>query len=91
LGCDEVYELGKGKSLDLITKKGLKPSYIFLEHVRKVAGYVRRKYPQLQPLIWDDMLRKIDFGILAVRCDFFPLILCDASSKVQVYRVQFTC
>lgn len=30
---------------------------LFLRHVRKVAQTIHRKYPKLQLIIWDDMLR----------------------------------
>ncbi|KAL5022912.1 hypothetical protein ScPMuIL_002067 [Solemya velum] len=58
LGCDEVYDLGTGKSAaETITK-----DEIFLKHVTKVAEYV--KTLGLKAIIWDDMMRKMDEGVI---------------------------
>lgn len=33
---------------------------LFLDHVAKVLRWLKEKYPYLQLLMWDDMLRHID-------------------------------
>ena len=66
LGCDEVYELGNGQSNNFITSQRISPIHLFLRHVSKVARHVRKTAPHLQPLIWDDWLRKMPFDVLAV-------------------------
>lgn len=68
LGCDEVYQLGKGQSNSFITSQRITPSHLFLRHVSKVASHIKKTYPRIQPLIWDDWLRKIPFDVLAVSC-----------------------
>ena len=56
IGCDEVFQLGL---CDSCRKKTQKPKELFIEHVQKVAQYVRSKY-HIQPIIWDDMLRNMN-------------------------------
>ncbi|RUS68716.1 hypothetical protein EGW08_023522 [Elysia chlorotica] len=60
IGCDEVYELGKGASATVMQENKLTVGQMFLRHVKKVAhlisGYKARK---IVPVMWDDMLRKI--------------------------------
>jgi len=53
IGCDEVFHIG---SCDLC--HGKDRDDLFLKHVNKVASYVKIKH-QVQPIIWDDMLRNI--------------------------------
>ncbi|CAL1532426.1 unnamed protein product [Lymnaea stagnalis] len=56
IGCDEVYELGRGASAS--QKKD--NHELFLHHVTKVANIVRYTgNQQVKPVIWDDELRKI--------------------------------
>lgn len=55
IGCDEVYQLGE---CNLCRNK--LPNNIFLEHVYYVASFIKKKWPNLTVLIWDDQLRKID-------------------------------
>lgn len=67
IGCDEVFQLGQCSkcaeritnsnvnndpfSVSIQTGKGL-----YLEHVHRVASYVRTSQKRI-PIIWDDMLR----------------------------------
>ena len=53
IGADEVYHMGY---CDLCRFKDR--DTIFLQHVTRVARYVRDKYSVI-PIIWDDMLRNI--------------------------------
>lgn len=53
IGADEVYHMGY---CDLCRFKDR--DAIFLQHVSRVARYVRDKYSVI-PIIWDDMLRNI--------------------------------
>ena len=39
-----------------LKRDGLAPKDLFVDHVSKVAQYVRTQY-HVQPIIWDDMLR----------------------------------
>lgn len=36
---------------------------LYMDHMSKVAEYVKTKY-DVQPIMWDDMLRKVDSEIL---------------------------
>ncbi|KAK6621635.1 hypothetical protein RUM44_001442 [Polyplax serrata] len=54
IGCDEVFQMGE------CPKCRLQPRYnLFLSHVTRVAGYVKKNYPKVTPIIWDDMLRHL--------------------------------
>ena len=54
-GCDEVYHLGECSQC-----AGQARTDVFVNHVKKVANYVKTKYPQIQTvIIWDDMLRNL--------------------------------
>ncbi|ESP00420.1 hypothetical protein LOTGIDRAFT_140764 [Lottia gigantea] len=57
LGCDEVYELGRGRSGEYMKKNNLSRSDMFFEHVSKNVRYLKQKYPQITPIIWDDEFR----------------------------------
>ena len=68
IGCDEVYQLGlcpictekliQSNSDPENADKFANDQSLFLEHVHRVATYVRDK-KGLIPIVWDDMLRKI--------------------------------
>lgn len=58
IGCDEVYELGRGASGVEMQNKKLTESQLFLRHVQHVASIVRG-YRNVKPVIWDDELRKM--------------------------------
>lgn len=54
IGCDEVYRIGVCPRCRLKNRNDL-----FVSHVRTVANFVRKKWPYLKVVIWDDMLRQI--------------------------------
>ena len=54
IGCDEVFHMGICK----LCRRNDRDT-IFLNHVIKLAKYVKEKYNVI-PIIWDDMLRNID-------------------------------
>ncbi|PVD29412.1 hypothetical protein C0Q70_08663 [Pomacea canaliculata] len=60
LGCDEVFDLGKGQSHTLLMTENLTPGDLFLRHVTRLAMFIRSTYPHIKPLIWDDWIRNID-------------------------------
>ncbi|KAK7110239.1 hypothetical protein V1264_014149 [Littorina saxatilis] len=64
LGCDEVYELGKGKSSTFIAAQRITPSKLFLNHVSRIARHIKKAFPLVKPLIWDDWLRNVPFDAL---------------------------
>ncbi|UYV75844.1 hex-4 [Cordylochernes scorpioides] len=64
IGCDEVEHIGVCEQCqDILNKNNWKPSDIFLNHVLKLAKYIKSKY-KIQPIIWDDMLRNINEDVL---------------------------
>lgn len=59
IGCDEVYRMG-----ECMRCKSKDRNELFLSHVRTVARFVRRRWPHIKVVIWDDMLRQIQLGDL---------------------------
>uniref|UniRef100_A0A1B6KLL4 beta-N-acetylhexosaminidase n=1 Tax=Graphocephala atropunctata TaxID=36148 RepID=A0A1B6KLL4_9HEMI len=57
IGCDEVYHLAACPRCTHSTRGGRE---IFTEHVTQVAELVKSEYPNVTPIIWDDMLRRWD-------------------------------
>eukprot|EP00093_Oithona_nana_P001598 01598.XXX_3514_877_1 [CDS] Oithona nana genome sequencing. len=57
IGCDEVFQLGLcSRCKSRLKQDNLRVKDLFVDHVSKVAQYVRTQY-HVQPIIWDDMLR----------------------------------
>ncbi|XP_005095719.1 hexosaminidase D [Aplysia californica] len=64
IGCDEVYELGRGVSADVMVKENVTKERLFLRHVKHVAtmvGNYRTGGRSVTPIMWDDELRGITF------------------------------
>ncbi|XP_058059738.1 hexosaminidase D [Anopheles bellator] len=59
IGCDEVYRLAECSRCRHRLKDQL-----FLDHVYNVASLVRRRWPKLGVIIWDDMFRHISLDTL---------------------------
>lgn len=60
IGADEVYQIGEcSRCSDVIIKKQWGKKQLFLDHVSKVAKYIKNKYPELTILMWDDEFREI--------------------------------
>ncbi|XP_053680565.1 hexosaminidase D [Anopheles nili] len=59
IGCDEVYRLAECPRCRHRVKEQL-----FLDHVYNVATIVRRRWPHLRVIIWDDMLRHVATDVL---------------------------
>lgn len=60
IGADEVYQIGEcSRCLDVMVKRQWGKKQLFLDHVSKVARYVKDKYPEVTILMWDDEFREI--------------------------------
>ncbi|TDG39809.1 hypothetical protein AWZ03_013763 [Drosophila navojoa] len=59
IGCDEVQRMGECS----LCRQRLR-SELFLSHVISLAHFVRRRWPQLNVVIWDDQLRAISLSEL---------------------------
>lgn len=59
IGCDEVYQLGEcPRCREKIHDQ------LFLDHVYSVASFVKKKWPDLKVIIWDDQIRQISLELL---------------------------
>ncbi|XP_024084462.1 hexosaminidase D-like isoform X1 [Cimex lectularius] len=54
IGADEVFHLG---ICPLCVRSNINPTHLFINHVLKIAQYITEKYPNVKPIIWDDMMR----------------------------------
>ncbi len=54
IGCDEVFRMGE---CPRCKSKG--SDELFLSHVRSVANIIKKRWPHLKIVIWDDMLRSM--------------------------------
>uniref|UniRef100_A0A1B6ENS6 beta-N-acetylhexosaminidase n=1 Tax=Cuerna arida TaxID=1464854 RepID=A0A1B6ENS6_9HEMI len=60
IGCDEVYNLGEcNQCLDKMLKENWTKKQLFFNHIVTVASYIKEKYPNVKPLMWDDEFRKM--------------------------------
>nr|XP_033322928.1 hexosaminidase D-like [Megalopta genalis] len=60
IGADEVYQIGEcTRCLETMVKRQWGKKQLFLDHVTKVARYIKDKYPELVVLMWDDEFREI--------------------------------
>uniref|UniRef100_A0A6Q2XZF2 beta-N-acetylhexosaminidase n=1 Tax=Esox lucius TaxID=8010 RepID=A0A6Q2XZF2_ESOLU len=65
IGADEVYLLGEGEeSRRWLSTPGRTLQQLFLLHVTRVAKAVRETWPNLNVIMWDDMLRGMDHDTL---------------------------
>lgn len=64
IGCDEVYQLGEGKSKRILEEKHMTKEQLFFSHVHSVAEFVQEQ--NIQPIMWDDMFRFLNESILKV-------------------------
>ncbi|KAK0095343.1 hypothetical protein PV326_008623 [Microctonus aethiopoides] len=60
IGADEVYYIGEcSRCLDEMAKRQWDKKQLFLNHVVKIARYIKSRYSHLTILMWDDEFRNI--------------------------------
>lgn len=60
IGADEVYQIGEcSRCSDTMVKRKWGKKQLFLDHVSKIAGHIRNRYPGVTVLMWDDEFREI--------------------------------
>ncbi len=65
IGSDEVYHIGMcNLCIARMNKYGIQETQLFLQHVTEIAKYVKNKYNNVQPLMWDDEFRKLDENLI---------------------------
>ncbi|GFN91360.1 hexosaminidase d-like [Plakobranchus ocellatus] len=66
IGCDEVFHLGLcDKCKSRMNQEAIGRDQLFFAHIKRVAGYLRDKYPQLITcIVWDDMFRHADLSAI---------------------------
>ena len=82
IGCDEVYYLGHSPaSVQLMKKKRINKNELFLYHTKRVLTAIKHKYPQMQAVMWDDMLRKMSIIEIKVNLDLMSAVLTSGKIK----------
>ncbi|XP_052749908.1 hexosaminidase D-like [Galleria mellonella] len=66
IGADEAWHLAECMDCQIAiqTKECKIRESLYLEHIQSVALFLKQKRPDLTVLIWDDMLRPVNFEIL---------------------------
>ncbi len=77
VGGDEVWHLAKGPESQaaLAADSGLTPTKLYLGHMEAVSGIVWSSRPEVQVLMWDDMLRNVSAEELAGASPFLRKIV----------------
>ncbi|XP_043958058.1 hexosaminidase D [Gambusia affinis] len=58
IGADEVYTLGEGEDSKLwLASTGRSVEHLFLSHVTKIAKAFKEAWPDMNIIMWDDMMR----------------------------------
>ncbi|XP_046409312.1 hexosaminidase D [Neodiprion pinetum] len=60
IGADEVYQLAEcSRCFEVLERNKWDKQQLFLSHVVRVATYIKKKYPTVKVLMWDDEFRDI--------------------------------
>ncbi|XP_048411100.1 hexosaminidase D-like isoform X2 [Stegostoma tigrinum] len=87
VGSDEVYHLGESEeSQKLLAQTQNTVDSLFLSHVRAVANYIVTSYPNVKPIVWDDMLRNISEEKLkeSMLSQFVELMIWEYNANFKV-------
>lgn len=90
IGSDEVYYLGEGEeSKKLFETSQTSADSLFLSHVKAVASYVLTTYPDVKPILWDDMLRNISEKKLqeSMLSQFVQPMIWDYNSNIDTHNM----
>lgn len=64
IGADEVWHMGLCEKCKNRIEDGETKEDLFLKHIRKVIDIIKVKWPGLNVIMWDDMLRDMDEATL---------------------------
>ncbi|RXG56871.1 Hexosaminidase D [Armadillidium vulgare] len=94
IGADEVWHLGKcHKCHSEMAGRGWESSDLFLQWVSKIALILKKKYPMITLIMWDDMMRNCPEtklkGMFDVYSKVFDRIWAASSYKGSTGSTQF--
>lgn len=69
IGADEVWHMGLCDKCKSRIDSGETKEDLFLKHIRKVVEMIKIKWPGINIIMWDDMLREMDEATL--QSEFF--------------------
>ncbi len=84
IGCDEVFNMGECSRC----RRKLRDE-LFLSHVASIAVYIRKQYPYVNPIIWDDMLRHLPVVVME-QFNIGKLVEPMVNKKLDMVYVQLT-
>ncbi|BFZ13114.1 hypothetical protein BsWGS_16153 [Bradybaena similaris] len=65
IGCDEVYHLGMCETCKhRMAQESIGKDQLFFSHVHKVATHMKKTYPNVTPIMWDDMFRYSELPVI---------------------------
>ncbi|XP_005809678.1 hexosaminidase D [Xiphophorus maculatus] len=65
IGADEVYTLGEGEDSKLwLASTSHSVEHLFLRHVTKIAKAIKEAWPDMNIIMWDDMMRDMSHDTL---------------------------
>ncbi|XP_048758063.2 hexosaminidase D-like [Ostrea edulis] len=65
IGADEVYHLGVcEKCKRRMAEEGISAQQLFLVHVKAILCHIKETHPNINSIMWDDMLRHIELPVL---------------------------
>lgn len=92
IGADEVYQLGEcTRCMDAMAKHKWGKRQLFLNHVTKVAKYIKEKYPHITILMWDDEFREIESQVCCNRSLIYYFVILNRSGYMFIQRVHNFC
>uniref|UniRef100_A0A3B5L699 beta-N-acetylhexosaminidase n=1 Tax=Xiphophorus couchianus TaxID=32473 RepID=A0A3B5L699_9TELE len=96
IGADEVYTLGEGEDSKLwLASTGRSVEHLFLRHVTKIAKAIKEAWPDMNIIMWDDMMRDMSHDTLKsglvglvqpMLWDYTPNLDVDKTSLLEKYH-----
>lgn len=68
IGADEVWHMALCDKCKSRIENGETKEDLFLKHIRKVVEVIKVKWPGLNVIMWDDMLRDMDEATIQSQC-----------------------
>uniref|UniRef100_A0A3Q2YBM4 beta-N-acetylhexosaminidase n=1 Tax=Hippocampus comes TaxID=109280 RepID=A0A3Q2YBM4_HIPCM len=94
IGADEVYMLGEGELSKLwLASSGRTVEQLFLSHVASIVKYIKKEWPHMTIIMWDDMMRGMSQDTLKASgiVGFVQPMLWDYTPNLDVDKTGMNC
>lgn len=82
IGADEVYQIGEcNRCIETMAKEKWNKKELFLNHLIKISKYIKKNYPHLTILTWDDEFREIDSQV----CILFIFVFYSKKFEINYF------